>query len=133
MHVDVMDGHFVPNISIGIPVVDALRKITKLPLDVHLMITDPDKYKVIFENEHIRLLDYKDKPGEKTNQHEHPAFALYALSPFKRNIHLEDGKIIEREFKTGEIIWSEGQIHVGENVGDMDTHALIIELKNISE
>ncbi|HOD92646.1 MAG TPA: ribulose-phosphate 3-epimerase [Clostridia bacterium] len=44
VHVDVMDGHFVPNISIGIPVVDALRKITKLPLDVHLMITDPDKY-----------------------------------------------------------------------------------------
>ena len=97
------------------------------------VITDPDKYKVVFENEHIRLLDYQDKPGEKTNKHEHPAFALYALSPFKRNIHLEDGKVIEREFKTGDIIWSEDQIHVGENVGQTDTHALIIELKNIPE
>jgi len=44
IHVDVMDGHFVPNITIGVPVVKSLRKITKLPLDVHLMITDPDRY-----------------------------------------------------------------------------------------
>jgi ribulose-phosphate 3-epimerase len=44
MHVDVMDGHFVPNISIGLPVVAALRKITRLPLDVHLMITQPERY-----------------------------------------------------------------------------------------
>lgn len=44
LHVDVMDGHFVPNISIGVPVVESLRKITKLPLDVHLMISDPEQY-----------------------------------------------------------------------------------------
>lgn len=44
IHVDVMDGHFVPNITIGPPVVRALRKATALPLDVHLMITDPDRY-----------------------------------------------------------------------------------------
>lgn len=44
VHVDVMDGHFVPNISIGLPVVAALRKITSLPLDVHLMITQPERY-----------------------------------------------------------------------------------------
>ena len=44
IHVDVMDGHFVPNITIGVPVVKSLRKITRLPLDVHLMITDPDRY-----------------------------------------------------------------------------------------
>jgi ribulose-phosphate 3-epimerase len=44
IHVDVMDGHFVPNITIGPLVVKALKKRTVLPLDVHLMITDPDKY-----------------------------------------------------------------------------------------
>ena len=48
IHVDVMDGHFVPNITIGIPVVKAIRKITGLPLDVHLMIENPDKYIVAF-------------------------------------------------------------------------------------
>lgn len=44
IHVDVMDGHFVPNITIGIPVVAALRKVTNLPLDVHLMIERPERY-----------------------------------------------------------------------------------------
>lgn len=44
LHVDVMDGHFVPNISIGVPVVESLRKLTKLPLDVHLMISNPQQY-----------------------------------------------------------------------------------------
>jgi ribulose-phosphate 3-epimerase len=44
LHVDVMDGHFVPNITIGPVVVESVRRVTKIPLDVHLMITDPDKY-----------------------------------------------------------------------------------------
>ncbi len=44
LHVDVMDGHFVPNITIGPVVVECVRKVTKIPIDVHLMITDPDKY-----------------------------------------------------------------------------------------
>jgi ribulose-phosphate 3-epimerase len=44
IHVDVMDGHFVPNITIGPPVVKSIKKIASIPLDVHLMIEDPDKY-----------------------------------------------------------------------------------------
>jgi ribulose-phosphate 3-epimerase len=44
LHVDVMDGHFVPNLTIGPPVVKSIRKATRMPLDVHLMISDPDKY-----------------------------------------------------------------------------------------
>lgn len=44
LHLDIMDGHFVPNISIGVPVVEAVRRVTRLPLDVHLMISDPARY-----------------------------------------------------------------------------------------
>jgi ribulose-phosphate 3-epimerase len=44
IHVDVMDGHFVPNLTMGPPVVKSLKRVAKVPLDVHLMITDPDKY-----------------------------------------------------------------------------------------
>jgi ribulose-phosphate 3-epimerase len=42
IHVDVMDGHFVPNISMGVPIVESLRRVTHLPLEIHLMISDPD-------------------------------------------------------------------------------------------
>ena len=44
VHVDVMDNHFVPNLTIGLPVVQSLRKVTSMPLDVHLMITDPERW-----------------------------------------------------------------------------------------
>lgn len=44
IHIDIMDGHFVPNITIGPAIVEAIRGITKLPLDVHLMIDEPDRY-----------------------------------------------------------------------------------------
>jgi len=50
IHVDVMDGHFVPNITIGPPVVRSLKRIAHVPLDVHLMITDPDRYIDAFAN-----------------------------------------------------------------------------------
>ena len=48
IHVDVMDGHFVPNITIGLPVVQAIKRVAKVPLDVHLTITDPDRYAEAF-------------------------------------------------------------------------------------
>lgn len=91
--------------------------------------TDSDKYKVRFENERVRVLEYKDVPGEKTHQHAHPAFVLYAVSPFKRQLALPDGKKLQREFKAGEIMWSEAQTHIGENVGQTPTHVIMIEMK----
>jgi ribulose-phosphate 3-epimerase len=50
IHCDVMDGHFVPNITIGPIIVESARKCTKLPIDVHLMIENPDKYLEAFAN-----------------------------------------------------------------------------------
>ncbi len=91
--------------------------------------TDGDKYKVILENECVRVLDYHDLPGEKTHQHKHPPFVLYALSPFKRTLTLPGGKVLTRQFKEGDAMWSDEQIHVGENVGETPTHVVIMELK----
>jgi len=48
LHFDVMDGHFVPNLSMGVPILEAVRKVTKLPLDAHLMISEPEKYIEVF-------------------------------------------------------------------------------------
>jgi beta-alanine degradation protein BauB len=95
--------------------------------------TDGDKYKVILENNCVRVLDYHDLPGDKTHQHTHPAFILYALSPFKRTLTLPDGKVLTREFKEGDVMWSEGQTHIGENIGQTPTHVVIVELKKTGE
>ena len=91
--------------------------------------TDGDKYKVLLENEKVRVLEYRDLPGEKTHQHHHPAFVLYALAPFKRKITLPDGKAIMREFKVGDVLYSDEQTHIGENVGQTPTHVIMVEMK----
>jgi beta-alanine degradation protein BauB len=94
--------------------------------------TDPDKYKVLLENERVRVLEYRDKPGQKTHMHTHPDFVLQAMAPFKRKLILSNGKTMTREFKAGEIVWMNSQSHIGENIGDTDTHVLITELKEIA-
>jgi len=91
--------------------------------------TDGDKYKTILENECVRVLEYRDQPGEKTHQHHHPAFVLYAVSSFERALTLPDGKVLRRQIKAGDVMWSEAQTHIGENVGQTPTHVVITELK----
>lgn len=92
--------------------------------------TDGDKYKVLLENAQVRVLEYRDQPGDRTHQHRHPAFVLYAVSAFKRRIHLPDGKQLMREFKVGDVMHSPAQTHIGENVGSTPTHVIMIELKD---
>ncbi len=65
IHIDVMDGHFVPNLTIGAPVVKSLKKVTRLPLDVHLMIDNPQKYIKDFalSGADIITFHYESNPG----------------------------------------------------------------------
>ena len=93
-------------------------------------VTDGDKYKLVFENECVRVLDYKDQSGEKTNQHRHSAFVLYALSTFQRSVTLPDGKVLKRQFKPGDVMWSDSQTHIGENTGQTPTHVILVEMKS---
>ncbi len=65
VHVDVMDGHFVPNITIGVPVVKSLRKVTTLPLDVHLMIENPEKYVEAFAQAGSDILTFHYEAVDK--------------------------------------------------------------------
>ena len=69
IHVDVMDGHFVPNITLGAPIVKCIRKATKLPFDVHLMISDPYKYVPDFAKAGSDIITFhteSDSDTEKT-------------------------------------------------------------------
>ena len=91
--------------------------------------TDGDKYKLVLENDRVRVLEYKDKPGDKTTRHHHPDFVLYALSDFHRKLTFGNGKEVIKDLKNGDVIWMKDQIHIGENIGKTETHALIVELK----
>jgi quercetin dioxygenase-like cupin family protein len=91
--------------------------------------TDGDKYRVLLENEEVRVLAYGDRPGDRTHPHHHPAFVLYALAPFKRKLVLPDGTERIREFKAGDVLYSPGESHVGVNIGDTPTQVIIVELK----
>jgi quercetin dioxygenase-like cupin family protein len=92
--------------------------------------TDPDKYHVVLDNEHVRVLDYTDRPGQKTSLHHHPDFVLHALGPFERRLHFADGTSRVVSFHGGETVFMPAQTHAGENIGTTDTHVLIVELKH---
>jgi beta-alanine degradation protein BauB len=91
--------------------------------------TDPDKYKVVLDNERVRVLRYHDKPGDKTNVHHHPDSVLYALSTFRRRLTFPDHRTKELELKTGDVMWVPAQTHVGENIGTTETEVLLVEVK----
>jgi quercetin dioxygenase-like cupin family protein len=92
--------------------------------------TDPDKYKVVFENERVRVLEYRDTPGQKTSPHYHPDYVLYAVTSFRRNLTLPlEGKGGTRDVQAGDVVWGKAQVHIGENVGSTDTHVIMVELK----
>lgn len=95
--------------------------------------TDPDKYHLVLENNHVRVLEYRDLPGDVTKEHAHPDFILYAVSPFERELTLPGGKILKRRFETGDVMYSPAQTHIGRNIGTTPTHVIMVELKSASD
>jgi ribulose-phosphate 3-epimerase len=86
VHIDVMDGHFVPNITFGPPVVKAIRPITKLPLDCHLMIEDPDDYISVFAQAGANMISVQQEACRnlhRTLQHitEHKVLPGVVINP----------------------------------------------------
>ena len=92
--------------------------------------TDPENYKVILENERVRVLRYHDVPGTKTHLHHHPASVLYALSTFDRRLTFGDGKTQERVLHDGDVVWLPAQDHMGANIGTTPTEVLLVEMKD---
>ena len=91
-------------------------------------VTDPTRYKVIFENERVRVLEYRDEPGDRTNVHRHPDSVMVTLSAFRRRVTAGD-RSVEVALSAGEARWVGAQEHAGENIGDGVSHSIFIELK----
>ena len=90
----------------------------------------PQQYKVLLDNERVRVIEYQSKPGEKVGMHAHPASVAYFLSPAKLKFTSPDGKTAEVGGQNwpGDLARSR-HAHDGENAGTTNAHALIIELK----
>ena len=92
------------------------------------IVTDPDLYSVVFENERVRVLEYRDVPGDRTCEHSHPDMVIIPLATFRRRLTV-GGRTVELEKTMHEAGWVDAQTHIGENIGDVPTHALFVELK----
>ena len=90
----------------------------------------PDNYKVLLENDRVRVLDFQLKKGAKENFHQHPAAVTYVLAPFKIRFTFKDGATRIREAKAGEVFYGEALVHASENIGDTDAHGILIEMKS---
>jgi hypothetical protein len=91
-------------------------------------VTDPDNYKVVFENERVRLPECRDKPGDRTSPHHHPDSVMYTLSSFERRL-VHGDRETDVPLVAGRAAWLDAQDHSRENIGTTDTHVLFVELK----
>lgn len=90
--------------------------------------TNPQLYRVVFENERVRVLEYRDAPGESTTPHRHPDSVMITLSSFRRLLR-SGGREAEVEIGAGSARWLDAQEHSGHNIGDSPTHVMFVELK----
>ncbi len=90
----------------------------------------PANYKVLIENQQVRVMDFRLRKGDTEDFHSHPAHVLYVLEPFKIRFKFPDGRTGMREVKAGEVLYSEAVTHSPVNVGDTDAHGILVELKS---
>jgi beta-alanine degradation protein BauB len=95
--------------------------------------TDPDKYRVVFENERVRVLEYRDRPGQRTSPHDHPDSVMVTLSGFDRRLIGEAGETRDVTLEPGMVRWLDAQTHSGENIGTTPTRVVFVELKEPAE
>jgi beta-alanine degradation protein BauB len=91
--------------------------------------TNPGLYRVLFENDRVRVLEYVDRPGDATTPHAHPDSVMVSLSSFRRRL-TASGVDREVEIAAGGAFWLPAQQHSGHNIGDTETHTIFVELKD---
>jgi len=85
---------------------------------------------VRLENSQVRAIEGVLQPGDKEQMHSHPAFVVYIIAGGKIRNNFADGKVVEAELKTGDVLYREPQTHWVENIGTTTIHFLVVELKN---
>ena len=89
----------------------------------------PENYRVLMENDRVRVLDFQLKKSAKEAFHAHPTHVPYVLTGFKIRFTFPDGRTAIRETKDGDVLFSEAVTHASENIGPSDAHGILIEMK----
>lgn len=89
----------------------------------------PHLYKVVLENERVRVLEVRARPGEKTEMHSHPSVVAIAISDGQFKFTSPDGQSMEAELKAGQVMYLDPVDHSTEIAGNRDVHVLLVELK----
>ena len=87
----------------------------------------PNNYKILLENDNVRVLEMNLRAGEKDEVHSHPAETVYFIKGGKAKIHLPDGQSVDAELPDGHVMWNDAWTHQVENVGTSDIKAIIVE------
>jgi beta-alanine degradation protein BauB len=91
---------------------------------------DPKHVRILFENAHMRVLEFRDRPGEKTPMHSHPAYMTYMTGPGRTKVTLPDGQTKMIESKGSDFECHPPTQHANENAGRTETQELMIEFKD---
>jgi hypothetical protein len=146
VHIDILNKarggrnemKLLPDVKTSVyPMMSVLLTTLTLLLVIKVtMAQDPvqaasQNYKVLFENDRVRVLEYRSKPGEKAEVHSHPDYLSIRLRKRLQNTAHFPGweKVKTIEGKAGTVSWQDAVTHALENVGTIDAHALLIELK----
>ncbi|MGD8214101.1 hypothetical protein [Aestuariimicrobium sp. Y1814] len=97
-------------------------------MDIDPVESNPDLYHVVFENERVRVLEYRDTPGTVSRPHHHPDSVMVTLSSFDRRL-VSGERHVEVSLGAGTPVWLPAQTHHGENIGTTPTHVMLVELK----
>lgn len=92
------------------------------------VLTNPELYRLVFENDRVRVLEYLDAPGDRTSPHSHPDSVMVTLGAFRRRLWTGDREV-EVELSPFQARWLDAQEHSGMNIGQTPSHSLFIELK----
>src|SRR3954471_4227326 len=97
-------------------------------MDLDPVSSNPDAYRVLFENERVRVLEYSDGPGHRTSAHHHPDSVMITLSSFRRRLGA-GGREVDVEIPAGVARWLSAQEHYGEKLGATQTARVFLDLK----
>ena len=117
------------SIRTGVVATVAIVVTAVVVMTMHAASGESAALSVRFENDRVRVLELRLKPGEREGMHTHPQYVLYPLTDYRVKNTNADGTVRVFERKRGDVFWGEPVTHGGENVGETEVHAVIVELR----